>query len=140
MKERTCSLLTGLGDAFAEVVDIYPSGKIHAGLGTIKTGADLTTAVGQDGKPLLAGSVTTDVANGVAANVATLHSSASFPPSAAGNTFVALREASPAPQASVISCEDSLFLKRIMEDPDSICATCCVDISEGKFSIDPCQQ
>ncbi|KAH8649748.1 hypothetical protein BGZ60DRAFT_534628 [Tricladium varicosporioides] len=81
-------------DAFAEIIDIYPGGKIHAGLGAVKVGDDLTSINTQDGQPLLAKDIKPGIADGVAKQISALHSAADqkFPPSLEGKTFVALRK------------------------------------------------
>ncbi|KAJ5676526.1 uncharacterized protein N7477_002159 [Penicillium maclennaniae] len=81
-------------DAFLETINIYPSGKIHAHLQSITSGDSLKNALTQDGKPVLSQDTSAETANGVAANVMTLHSAAvqSFPPTLAGNTFVSIEK------------------------------------------------
>ncbi|KAJ6113507.1 hypothetical protein N7523_006824 [Penicillium sp. IBT 18751x] len=81
-------------DAFLETINIYPNGKIHAHLQSITSGDSLKKALTQDGKPVLSQDTSAETANGVAANVMTLHSAAvqSFPPTLAGNTFVSIEK------------------------------------------------
>ena len=84
------------GDLFAETINIYPGGKIHAGLQAINSGDGLTKTVTQDGQPLLGKDVGPDTADGIAAQISALHSAADkqFPPSMEGKTFVALQKPS----------------------------------------------
>jgi len=77
------------GDSFKETINIYPSGKVQYHLQDIKDGQSLRDARMQGGQPVIDSSTSTDVSDGVASNIANLHSVAddNYPPSKAGNVF-----------------------------------------------------
>ena len=80
------------GDAFREVLNIYPNGKVHHHLSSVSSGASLSNAHTQDNKPLLEGGIKDDIANGLAHSLSKLHESAAgeFQPSKSGNIFTAV--------------------------------------------------
>lgn len=59
-------------DCFGGTLNVYPNGKVLQGLQAVQTGADLTAARTQDGKPVLEGTYDDDTVSGVAANVSQL--------------------------------------------------------------------
>jgi hypothetical protein len=61
-----------VSDQFAEIVNLYPNGKILAGLQLLGSGADLRNARTASGAPVVAPEMSSDTLDGVASNLATL--------------------------------------------------------------------
>ena len=83
-----------LGDDFDETINIYTSGKVISNLKTVTDGSSLQSAKAQDGTSVMGSNVTSDVADAVAANLATLRdaTAAQYPPALKGNTFVVVEK------------------------------------------------
>lgn len=79
----------------SKTVNIYQNGKIEKGLGKVESGADLKSAVGQDGKPILKEDLSTDTVDGVAYNLNQLTAAAATHKTGEQNpdhTFVTLTD------------------------------------------------
>lgn len=75
---------------FAEILNIYPNGKVHKLLANVTNGSSLNSAKDQGGKAVVPSGVDSETTDGVATRVQAVHNvgDQDYPPVAAGNTFL----------------------------------------------------
>lgn len=84
------------GQRFTETLNIYPSGKIHTHLNSVRDGDSLRAARDQNGQPVVSSSTDQGSSDTVAQYVSTVHDKASddYPPGKDGHVFVAVENPS----------------------------------------------